>query len=91
MALHRLGVFVGLGSSFKTTNCLESIIALVEEQCAKVEGWTNSNQRLRWVATALLDIEPRLRKVMGYRYLPRLREPLQRELHLTEATTSNVA
>ena len=28
--------------------------------------WTNSNQRQRWLATVLLDIEPRLRRVKGY-------------------------
>ena len=36
LTLHRLGVFALLGTSFKTTNCLESINALVEERCAKV-------------------------------------------------------
>ena len=91
LTLHRLGLFAVLGTSFKTTNCLESINALVEERCAKVDRWTNSNQRQRWLATALLDIEPRLRKVKGYRHLPRLREALRRELKLEKATTKNVA
>ena len=91
LTLHRLGVFALVGLSFKTTNCLESINALVEERCAKVDRWTNSHQRQRWLATALLDIEPRLRKVKGYRHLPRLREALQRALHIEKATTKKVA
>jgi transposase-like protein len=91
LTLHRLGLFAVLGLSFKTTNCLESINALVEERCAKVDRWTNSNQRQRWLASALLDIEPRLRKVKGYRHLPKLREALQRALQLEKATTRNVA
>ena len=66
LTLHRLGLYGVLGRSLKTTNCLESINALVEERCAKVGHWQNSSQRHRWLATALLDIEPRLRKVMGY-------------------------
>ncbi len=70
LTLHRLSVFPLLGLSFKTTNCVESINALVEERCAKVDHWTNSNQRQRWLATALLEIEPRLRKVKGYCKLP---------------------
>ena len=86
LTLHRLGVFALIGLSFKTTNCLESINALVEERCAKVDRWTNSHQRQRWLATALLDIEPRLRKVKGYRHLPKLREALQRELNQSPAT-----
>ncbi len=48
-------------------------------------GW----QR-RWLATALVDIEPRLRKVVGYRHLPKLREALKRELKI-EAKTSTVS
>jgi len=91
LTLHRLGVFALLGLSFKTTNCLESINALVEERCAKVDRWTNSNQRQRWLATALLDIEPRLRKVKGYRHLPRLREALRQDLNIDTASATKVA
>jgi transposase-like protein len=84
LTLHRLGVYGVLGISFKTTNCLESVNALVEERCAKVDCWKNSNQRLRWLATALVDIEPRLRRVRGHRHLDRLREALRRELKIED-------
>ena len=87
LTLHRLGVYGVLGRSLKTTNCLESVNALVEERCAKVDHWKNSSQRQRWLATALIDIEPRLRKVIGYRHLPKLHEALKRELKI-EAKTS---
>jgi hypothetical protein len=46
----------------------------------KVDYWRNSNQEQRWVATALLDIEPRLNRINDYRYLPELRLAIQREL-----------
>ena len=78
--LHRLGVFALLGRSFKTTNCLESLNALVEERCAKVDHWKNSSQKMRWLVAALLDIEPRLRRIQGYRHLPQLRQALLKEL-----------
>ena len=55
---------------------------MVEQRCAKVDRWRNSNQRHRWLASTLLDIEPRLRRVKGHRYLPMLRAALQRELGL---------
>jgi len=87
LTLHRLGVYAVLGRSFKTTNCLESINALVEERCAKVDHWKNSSQRERWLATALVDIEPRLRKVVGFRHLPKLRDALRRELKLDKKTS----
>jgi len=38
------------------------------------------------MAAALLDIEPRLRKVKGVAYLPLLRHALQKELNLTAST-----
>jgi len=88
LTLHRLGVYGVLGRSLKTTNCLESVNALIEERCAKVDHWKNSSQRQRWLATALADIEPRLRKVMGYRHLPMLREALKRELKIETKTST---
>ncbi|MCA9501037.1 MAG: hypothetical protein KC588_17715, partial [Nitrospira sp.] len=99
LTLHRLGVFPLLGESFKTTNCLESINAAVEARCAKVDHWVNSSQRQRWLAAALWDIEPRLRRWLdfrgalhkGYRHLPKLRIALQRALKINETTASKVA
>ena len=60
----------------KTTNCIESLLAQVGQRTDKVDRWVNSEQKQRWVATALLDIEPRLRRIRGYRYLPQLRAAL---------------
>ena len=91
LTLHRLGVFPLLGESFKTTNCLKSINAAVEARCAKVDHWGNSSQRHRWLAAALLDIEARLRRVKGYRPVPKLREALQRELKIKRAAPTKVA
>ena len=91
LTLHRLGVYGVLGRSLKTTTSLESVNALVEERCAKVDHWQNSSQRHRWLATALLDIEPRLRKVMGYRHLPQLRTALQRDLKIDTTTSKTKA
>jgi putative transposase len=82
LTLHRLGVFPLLGRSFKTTNCLESVNAMAEGVCGKVDRWQTSDQKHRWFASALMDIEPRLRKVMGYHHLPKLREALMKELGL---------
>jgi transposase-like protein len=80
LTLHRLGVFPLVGISLKTTNCLESIFSQVETRTGRVCHWKNSSQKHRWLATALLDIEPRLRRIRGYQHLPRLREAIQREL-----------
>jgi putative transposase len=81
LTLHRLGLFVHLGTSLKTTNCLESLNSLVEQRVAKVDRWRTSDQKQRWLAAALLDIEPRLRRLKGFRALPLLRAALEREYH----------
>jgi putative transposase len=77
LTLHRLGLFKELGESFKTTNCLENLNSLVGQRTDKVDCWRNAEQKHRWLATTLLDIEPRLRKVRGHRQLFRLRAALQ--------------
>ena len=85
LTLHRLGVFTVIGASFKTTNCLESINSMAERRCRKVNYWKNSSQKQRWLASALNDIEPRLRKVNGYRYLYKLRNAIMKELKIVTA------
>ena len=80
LTLHRLGVFGVLGESLKTVNCMESVHAQVEQRCGRVDYWQNSSQRQRWLAAVLLEIEPRLRKIKGYCYLPMLRSAIKREL-----------
>ncbi len=77
LTVHRLGLFKELGRSFKTTNCIENLNSLIGNRTGKVDPWRNSEQKHRWLATAILDIEPRLRTVVGYRHLPRLRAALQ--------------
>lgn len=79
LTLHRLGLMPML-KSFRTTNCIENVNSLLEQLTRNVRRWTNSSQRHRWVAAALLDIEPRLRKINGYQHLQTLRNALQAEL-----------
>ena len=82
LSLHRLGLMPHLKQSFRTTNCIESINSMVAQITRNVKRWTNSHQRRRWLACALLDIQPRLRRVKGYKSLPRLRRALQKDLKL---------
>lgn len=82
LSLHRLGIYEILGRSFRTTNCIESVNALVEERCAKVDSWKSSHQRQRWLATALLDVEPRLRRVKGHQHLSKLQGALRSALNI---------
>ena len=90
LTLHRLGVFQELGISFKTTNCIESLMSLVGQKTDKVDYWKNSDQKHRWLASALMEIEPSLRKVKGCRFLPQLRRVLQAEAKKVTPTQETV-
>lgn len=80
LTLHKLGLFKELGRSFKTTNCLESVNRGIGMYTDRVSNWKTSNQRQRWVATALMEIEPRLNKVNGHKHLKELKEAMKRVL-----------
>jgi hypothetical protein len=63
---------------------IESIQAHVGRLTDHVDRYRNSEQKLRWTGTALLEIEPRLRRVRGMKHLPALRAALQRETGITK-------
>ena len=74
LTLHRLGLAEELRLSFTTTNVIESIHAHVGRLTDHVDRFRNSDQKHRWVGTALMEIEPRLRRVRGCKHLALQRE-----------------
>lgn len=81
LTLHQLGLSPELTKSLSTTNCLESVMGQIGQYTDKVDRWHNSNHILRWTATALLDIEPRLHRIRGYQYLRLLRHKLRETIN----------
>jgi len=79
LTLHRLGVFRELGKSLKTTNCIESILSQVAQFTDRVDYWKNSDQRQRWLASALFEVEKNIRRVKGHQYLPMLRQVMKEQ------------
>ena len=86
LTLHRLGCFRTVGLSLKTTNILESIHARIASRTDKVDVWKTSEQKHRWVATALLDLEPRLHRIKRFEALPQLQRALARAVRAAAAT-----
>ena len=64
-----------------TTNCIENVNKQLATHTDRVDRWQNSDQRQRWVSTALLIIEPRLRMVKGFKHLQELREAMNAEVN----------
>jgi transposase-like protein len=77
LTLHRLGLFEELGRNLKTTNGIENLMGQVQQRIGKVKRWHHSPQRHRWMALALLEGERRMRRLTGYRHLPRLKDALK--------------
>ena len=67
-------------SSVKMPNCLESLNSLGKQRVEKVDRWWKAGRKQRWLAAALLDSEPRLRRIKGSRTLHLLRRALLAEL-----------
>jgi hypothetical protein len=79
LTLHRLAVFEFLWMSLKTTNSLESLNSQLEQYNRHVSYWKNYSQRQRWVARALLENEPNLKKIKGCKHLTLLRLAMVRD------------
>ena len=80
LTLHRLGVFPELGTSFKTTNLIESVMARVAARTRRVSSWRSSDQRRRWCAATLWQLEQQFRSVKGVKHLPLLMRALRASL-----------
>jgi transposase-like protein len=90
LALHRLGLSGQLRKFFSTTNPIESLNFLLEEDMRRVKRWRDSTHFQRWLATACLQNEKRMRRVRGFSSMPALRVRL-RSLCNPETSLDNVA
>lgn len=72
LIIHELKLPQSLKRFFTTTNPIESLNYLIEEDMRRVKNWKNSEHFQRWCATYCLAAEKRMKKVQGYRNLPGL-------------------
>lgn len=77
LTIHELGLSCELARSLSTTNCIEGFMSQVGAYTDKVDRWQNSSQIQRWTAASALDIEPRLHRIRGHRFLKVLRYKLR--------------
>lgn len=88
LTLHRLAVFPELGTSFKTTNLIESVMARVEAKTRRVARWRSSDQKRRWCAATLQHIERQFRRVKGGKHLPLLIKALRPTIPTIESAAA---
>lgn len=76
LMISRLNLSPNLRKFFSTTNALESLNYLTEEDLRRVKQWKNSNHFQRWLAASCLQAEKRMRRVRGYKGIPALQAAL---------------
>jgi len=79
LTLHRLEIPTVLRTSLSSTNLIESAFSRGRNVMRNVKRWMNSDQRHRWIATALLQAEKGFRKVRGYKSMTVLANALALE------------
>jgi len=79
LTLHRLEIPRLLRTSFSSTNLIESAFSRGRTVMRNVKRWMNSEQKHRWIATALLEAEKKFQKVQGHRSIAILVNALELE------------
>lgn len=72
LTIHRLKLPELLRRSLATTNIIESVFSGVEDHCRRVKHWRAGDHLQRWVASALLKVESRFRRLKGHKEMPAL-------------------
>lgn len=70
LTIHRLNLPDILRKTLSSTNFVESPFSVTRDVIRDVKRWRQGNQRLRWVASALLEAEGRMNHISGYRVIP---------------------
>jgi len=89
LTLHKLSISESFSVSFSTTNCIESLNSQLKKYVGRVTNWSSSDQRYRWVASALIKIEVRMRKVDNFKQLKQLKTAIKKYLEIQTSPSSN--
>jgi putative transposase len=73
----RLGVPPTLARTLRSTNSIESMIAICRDHAANVKRWQDGQMVLRWIAAGMGEAAKQFRRVNGYLHLPALRSALE--------------
>jgi putative transposase len=77
LTIGRLGVPPTLARTLRSTNSIESMIAICRDHAANVKRWQDGQMVLRWVAAGMGEAATQFRRVNGYLHLPALRAALE--------------
>ena len=78
LTLHKLKIRSDFGRTFATTNPIENLNSQLGKYIRKVKNWKNSKMRYRWIASGLMEIEEKMRRVSNYKKLPKLKKAIKK-------------
>jgi len=81
LTLQRLGVYEELRWSLRTTNTIASLNGHLRKYLGRIRYWRTSDQRARWLACALTEMEENMKRIMGSTALPKRRAALISEVN----------
>jgi putative transposase len=76
----KLGVPPTLARTLKSTNSIESMIAICRDHAANVKRWQDGQMVLRWIAAGMVEAAKQFRRVNGHLHLPALRAALDQTI-----------
>jgi transposase-like protein len=82
LTIHRLGLIEELGRSLTTTNIIENLNSQLNKYVGRIKRWVNPEMQARWIATALVEVEHKMRRINNHKKLYLLRIALRSELKL---------
>jgi len=85
LTIIRLGVPPTLARTLRSTNAIESMIAICRDHAANVKRWHDGQMVLRWMAAGMGEAAKQFRRVNGYLHLPALRSALEATITITPA------
>ena len=75
-----------LARTLRTTNAVESMIAISRDHARNVKRWRDGQMALRWCAAGMVEAGKQFRRVNGHLHLPALRTALRRHVGPTTVT-----
>lgn len=87
----RLGVPPTLARTLRSTNTIESMIAICRDHAANVKRWQDGQMVLRWVAAGMGEAAKQFRRVNGFLHLPALRSALETTITAVTPTKDDAA
>lgn len=88
LALQKLGLH-DFSRSFGTANCIENLNSQIQKYTRKVKRWQTADQRLRWVALAIMNAELKMKKVSNWKNLDKMITKLK--THVENKQTSETS